>query len=160
MSPDQAKAIFDFEGLRKMLGFNQAEMAQRMSIGPRTYFSLETEPSAISARHIKLAELVGLEVAVERSDASLAPSRIGGLARRFADLLSREEHPMSNRETTLRVRSAISDLEQHLGKGKMSGVELTQHVLSIALALRNAVEELDVRVSLSEMRMTTLPLSS
>ena len=159
MSPDQAKAIFDFEGLRKKLGFNQAEMAQRMSLGPRTYFSLETEPSAISARHIKLAEMVGLEVAIERSDVSLAPSRIGELARQFADISSREEHPVSDRETTLRVRSAISDLEQHLTKGKMSGLELTQHLLSIALALRNAVEDLDVRVSLNEMRMTTMPLN-
>lgn len=159
MSPDQAKEIFDFEGLRKKLGFNQAEMAQRMSIGPRTYFSLETEPSAISARHIKLAEIVGLEVAIERSDVSLAPSRISELARRFADLSRREDQPMTNHEITLHVRSAIADFEQHVGKGKMTGVELAQHILSITLALRNAVEDLDVRVSINEMRMTTLPLN-
>src|ERR1700719_4209680 len=99
MSPNEAKKIFDFEGLRKRLGFNQAEMAQRMSIGPRTYFSLETEPTAISARHIRLAELVGLEAAVERGDPSLAPNRVGEISRRFADLITREEEPMSNRET-------------------------------------------------------------
>jgi DNA-binding XRE family transcriptional regulator len=159
MSPDQAKAIFDFEGLRKKLGFNQAEMAQRMSVGPRTYFSLETDPAAISARHIKLAEIVGLEIAVERGDVSLAPSRIGELARQFADLSNREDHPMSDRETTLRVRSAISDFERNLAEGKMSGKELAQHIRSMVLALRNAVEELDARTSITEMRITTLPLN-
>src|SRR5580692_9783109 len=158
MSPDQAKAIFDFEGLRKRLGFNQAEMAQRMSIGPRTYFSLETEPAAISARHIKLAELVGLEVAVERGDVSLAPKRVSELAHRFADLSNREENPMSDRETTLRVRTAIADFERQMDNGKMSGRELAQHILTIATSLRNTVEDLDARVSIGEMQLSTLPL--
>jgi DNA-binding XRE family transcriptional regulator len=158
MSPNEAKTIFDFEGLRKRLGFNQAEMAQRMSIGPRTYFSLETEPTAISARHIRLAELVGLEAAVERGDPSLAPNRVGEIARRFADLITREEEPMSNRETTLRVRAAISDFERNVEAGKMSGRELSQHILSIALALRNAVEDLDARTSIAEMQMATAPV--
>ena len=66
---------------------------------------------------------------------------------------------MTNHEITLHVRSAIADFEQHVGKGKMTGVELAQHILSITLALRNAVEDLDVRVSINEMRMTTLPLN-
>jgi DNA-binding XRE family transcriptional regulator len=158
MSPEQAKAIFDFEGLRKRLGFNQAEMAHRMSLGSRTYFSLETEPSAISARHIKLAELVGLETAVERGDPSLAPKRVGEVARRFSDLTRREEEPMSNRETTLRVRAVISDFERQVEIGKMSGKELAQHILSIALALRNAIEELDARTAINEIQMTTLPV--
>ncbi len=158
MSPDQAKAIFDFEELRKKLGLNQAEMAQRMSIGPRTYFSLETEPAAINVRHIRLAELVGLEVAVERGDVSLAPKRISEVARRFSDLSTREEHPMSDRETTLRVRSAISEFERNIEAGKMSGKELAQHILSIALALRNAVEDLDARTSIAEMHITSAPV--
>lgn len=72
MSPAKARTIFDFEGLRKRLGFNQPEMAGKMHMSPRTYFSLETDPAAISQRHILIAQMVSLKEALERNDRSLA----------------------------------------------------------------------------------------
>jgi DNA-binding XRE family transcriptional regulator len=60
MSPAKAKAIFDFEALRKRLGFNQSEMASKMHMSPRTYFSLETDPEAISPGHVMIAQMVSL----------------------------------------------------------------------------------------------------
>lgn len=83
MSPTKAKAIFDFEGLRKRLGLNQPEMANRMRISPRTYFSLESDPASISQRHVMLAQLVSLREAVAQDDASLAEKEIAELAHAF-----------------------------------------------------------------------------
>lgn len=87
MSPQlRARAIYDFAGLRKRLGLNQAEMANRMGLGSRAYFTLEQDPSAINARHIMLAQMVSLKEAVARSDASLADKDAAALAKDFADL--------------------------------------------------------------------------
>ena len=83
MSPAKAKAIFDFQGLRKRLGFNQPEMASKMHMSPRTYFSLETEPNAMNQRHIMLAQLVSLQEAVAQGDASLAEKGIADLCDKF-----------------------------------------------------------------------------
>lgn len=80
MSPAKAKAIFNFEGLRKRLGFNQSEMASRMHMSPRTYFSLETDPSAISQRHVMIAQMVSLQEALTRGDKSLADTEALALA--------------------------------------------------------------------------------
>ena len=85
MSPAKAKSIFDFEGLRKRLGFNQPEMAGKMHMSPRTYFSLESDPTAISQRHILIAQMVSLKEARERNDRSLADAD----ALKIADEVSR-----------------------------------------------------------------------
>jgi transcriptional regulator with XRE-family HTH domain len=90
MSATKAKEIFSFAELRKRLGFNQAEMANRMGLGARTYWSLEENPGSINVRHAKLAEMVALELAVERQDASLAPPRVADLARAFAAIGKRK----------------------------------------------------------------------
>ncbi|WP_050400336.1 hypothetical protein [Bradyrhizobium embrapense] len=76
----------DIEALRKALGFNQAEMADRMGLGSRAYFTIEKSPEAVNDRHIMLAEHVALTVAVERGDRSLVPSNVADLADRFAKI--------------------------------------------------------------------------
>ena len=55
-------------------------------MGFRTYFRLEQDPAGADARHVMLAEIVGLEAAVEQGDPSIAPERIANLARQFARL--------------------------------------------------------------------------
>lgn len=74
----------DIQALRKALGFNQAEMASRMGLGARAYFTLEQDPGAVNARHIMLAEHVALTEAVARGDRSLVPENVADLADRFA----------------------------------------------------------------------------
>lgn len=80
MSADKAKKIFDFEKLRKKLGFSQAQMAHRMGLGSRAYFTLEQDPEAINDRHIMLAQMVSLREAVNQKDYTLARPEIRRLA--------------------------------------------------------------------------------
>ena len=63
---------FDLLALRKSLKLSQAEMAKRMGLGSRAYFSIETEPETIKPRHVRLAESVSLDVALEKADPMLA----------------------------------------------------------------------------------------
>ena len=76
----------DIAALRKALGFNQAEMAHRMGLGSRAYFTLEQEPTTVNIRHIMLAENVALAMAIERGDRSFVPKNVAALADRFAKL--------------------------------------------------------------------------
>jgi DNA-binding XRE family transcriptional regulator len=78
--------VFDFISLRKKLGFNQAEMANRMGLGSRAYFKLEQEPDSINVRHIMLARMVSLQEAVMNRDKSLAEKVIGDLATAYSQL--------------------------------------------------------------------------
>ena len=82
-SSDPAK--YDFRALRKRSGLNQADWAERMGLSPRSYFAIEHDGAA-SDRHVMLAELAALELAIEREDPSLVPERIARLARAFAAL--------------------------------------------------------------------------
>jgi len=83
MAPSKANETFDFEGLRKRLGLTQPEMAQAMNMSARTYFSLENDPAAIGARHIMLAQMISLKLAVERNDKTLADPVAAELAETF-----------------------------------------------------------------------------
>ncbi|WP_316214269.1 MULTISPECIES: hypothetical protein [unclassified Bradyrhizobium] len=76
----------DLLTLRKALGFNQAEMAKRMGLGARAYFTLEQEPASVNIRHVRLAEYVALSEAVARGDRDLAPRSVAKLADAFAKL--------------------------------------------------------------------------
>lgn len=151
MNAVKPESIFDFEALRRRLGFNQAEMANRMGLGSRTYFTLEQEPDAINVRHIKLAEMVALETAVERQDASLLPTRVQNLVRKYASLAFPKEVAMSARKPVLNVREAVSVLEKKVETGRLSGRELVDHIHNALLALRDAVEDIDSRLSIEEM---------
>ena len=80
------KDTFDLIGMRKRLGFNQTDMAARMGLKPRAYFTLEQKPEAINARHVMLAQMVSLEVAVARKDRSLTDTHAAELAIMFCAL--------------------------------------------------------------------------
>lgn len=86
MAMDKISDGNDIAALRKALGFNQAEMAQKMGLGSRAYFTLEQEPTTVNIRHIMLAENVALAMAVERGDRSLAPRNVAALADKFSKL--------------------------------------------------------------------------
>jgi transcriptional regulator with XRE-family HTH domain len=65
-----------FLGLRKTLGLGQAEMAERMGLSLRPYQELEKETRPVRPRHIRLAESVALDVAIEKQNLSLAPDNV------------------------------------------------------------------------------------
>jgi len=85
MPPAKAKTAF-FISLRRKLGFNQAEMASRMGLGARAYFTLEQDPNSINVRHMMLAQMVSLQEAVMNKDRSLAEKAVGDLATAYAQL--------------------------------------------------------------------------
>lgn len=86
MPKTKSTSVFDFISLRKKLGFNQAEMANRMGLGSRAYFKLEQEPDSINIRHIMLARMVSLQQAVMNKDRSLAEKVISDLAIAYSQL--------------------------------------------------------------------------
>ena len=75
---------FSLLKVRTALGLPQAEMARRMGLSLRPYQELESEVRKTRGRHIRLAELVALEVAVENDDPELAPQDIRRLAIKLA----------------------------------------------------------------------------
>jgi transcriptional regulator with XRE-family HTH domain len=75
---------FSLLKLRTALGLPQAEMARRMGLSLRPYQELESKVRTTRSRHIRLAELVALEVAVENDDPNLAPQDIRRLAIKLA----------------------------------------------------------------------------
>ena len=67
---------FSLLQVRKALGLPQSEMARRMGLSLRPYQELESKVRAVRGRHIRLAELVALDIAVEKDDPELAPRDI------------------------------------------------------------------------------------
>ena len=67
---------FSLLELRRALGLPQSEMARRMGLSLRPYQELKSKVRRVRTRHIRLAELVALEVAVEKDDPELAPQDI------------------------------------------------------------------------------------
>jgi transcriptional regulator with XRE-family HTH domain len=62
--------------LRKVLGLGQSEMAKRMGLSLRPYQELESETRRVRPRHIRLAESVALDVALEKENLELAPANV------------------------------------------------------------------------------------
>src|SRR6476620_92520 len=67
---------FSLIKLRKGLGLVQADMARRMGMSLRPYQELESNFREMRRRHVRLAESVALDVAVEKKDPGLAPASI------------------------------------------------------------------------------------
>jgi transcriptional regulator with XRE-family HTH domain len=67
---------FSLVTLRKALGLGQAEMAKRMGLSLRPYQELESTTRSIRPRHVRLAESVALDIAIERQDLKLAPDNV------------------------------------------------------------------------------------
>lgn len=89
---------FSLKQLRKKLGLAQPEMAQRMGLSLRPYQQLELNPGKIRRRHVRLAESVALDVAIEMEDPALAPERVRKKAIELARLICRENSQLKWRQ--------------------------------------------------------------
>jgi transcriptional regulator with XRE-family HTH domain len=78
---------FSLIKLRKSLGLGQAEMARRMGLSLRPYQELESETRSVRPRHIRLAESVALDVAIERENLEIAPDNVRKKAIKLALML-------------------------------------------------------------------------
>jgi transcriptional regulator with XRE-family HTH domain len=67
---------FSLTQLRKSLGLGQLAMARRMGLSLRPYQQLESEARHLRPRHIRLAESVALDVAIEKNNFGLAPDNV------------------------------------------------------------------------------------
>jgi transcriptional regulator with XRE-family HTH domain len=67
---------FSLVDLRTALDLTQSEMAERMGLSLRPYQELESEYRKVRPRHIRLAESVALDVAIEQEDLELAPYNV------------------------------------------------------------------------------------
>jgi len=80
----------ELANLRKTLGLAQPEMARRMGLSLRPYQQLELHPEKVRKRHVRLAQSVALDVAIERDDPELAPKPVRKNAVDLARLIIRE----------------------------------------------------------------------
>jgi transcriptional regulator with XRE-family HTH domain len=67
---------FSLINLRKALGISQSEMAQRMGLSLRQYQELESKVRSVRPRHVRLAESVALDIAIEKQNLELAPAKV------------------------------------------------------------------------------------
>lgn len=67
---------FSFSDLRKALGLGQLEMATRMGLSLRPYQELEAADRRVRPRHIRLAESVALDLAIEKQNLELLPHNV------------------------------------------------------------------------------------
>jgi DNA-binding XRE family transcriptional regulator len=79
---------FDLVGLRKTLDLTQSDMAKRMGLGLRTYQELEMNADKVRGRHVRLAESVALDVAVEKQNPMIAPASIRKKALKLASIIT------------------------------------------------------------------------
>jgi transcriptional regulator with XRE-family HTH domain len=73
--------------LRKALGLTQLEMATQMGLSLRPYQKLELRERRVGRRHVRLAESVALDVAVEKENPELAPEPVRNKAIKLAKLI-------------------------------------------------------------------------
>jgi transcriptional regulator with XRE-family HTH domain len=67
---------FSLKRLRRALDLAQPDMARRMGLSLRPYQQLELNPGKVRRRHVRLAESVALDVALEQKDPELAPASV------------------------------------------------------------------------------------
>ena len=96
---------FSLLGLRKALGLAQSEMAQRMGLSLRPYQELESNIRKVRGRHVRLAESVALDVAIEKKCPELAPASV----RRKAIKLARAILTQNFREKARKLADIILD---------------------------------------------------
>jgi len=89
---------FSLKGLRKRLGLAQSDMACRMGLSLRPYQQLELNPGKVRRRHVRLAESVALDIALERRDPELAPASIREKTMDLARLILRDNFRQKARE--------------------------------------------------------------
>ena len=78
---------FSLPRLRKTLGLAQSEMARRMGLSIRPYQELEANIRKVRNRHVRLAESVALDVAIETRCPELAPANVRNKAIKLARVI-------------------------------------------------------------------------
>ncbi len=91
--------------LRKSLGLAQSEMARRMGLSLRPYQELEAHKRKVRRRHVRLAESVALDVAIEKNDPELAPASVRNKALELARAILMRNF----RKKSLELAEAILD---------------------------------------------------
>ncbi len=81
---------FSLKRMRRTLGLAQPDMARRMGLSLRPYQQLELNSDKVRRRHVRLAESVALDVALEQNDPELAPASVRRKAMKLARLIVRE----------------------------------------------------------------------
>ena len=89
--------------LRKALGIRQSEMAKRMGLSLRPYQELESKARSVRPRHVRLAESVALDIAIEKQDLELAPANVREKVVKLALMLVQQ----NLRERPLRIAESI-----------------------------------------------------
>jgi transcriptional regulator with XRE-family HTH domain len=85
-----ANKDFPLIKLRKSLGLRQSEMARRMGLSLRPYQELESKARSVRPRHVRLAESVALEIAIEKENLELAPDNVRKKMVKLALMLVRQ----------------------------------------------------------------------
>jgi transcriptional regulator with XRE-family HTH domain len=136
--------------LRLTLGLTQAEMAKEMGLAVRSYQQLEAGEKEIRRRHVALAERVSLGVAVARRDPYLAMPSIREEAMQIAALLPQSEfRPQTdaiNRQVIAAINDELASYQSMLSQ-KTSGREFANRIESVLISIRNAISNLDQRLS-------------
>jgi transcriptional regulator with XRE-family HTH domain len=94
---------FALTSLRKALGLSQSEMARRMGLSLRPYQELESEARRVRPRHVRLAESVALDIAIERQNLELAPDNVRKKMGKLALMLIQQ----NLKERPLRIAKSI-----------------------------------------------------
>ncbi len=94
----QTDLDFSLKRLRKGLGLAQPEMARRMGLSLRPYQQLELSADKVRRRHVRLAESVALDIAIERQDPELVPESIREKAIDLARLIIRKSFQQKARK--------------------------------------------------------------
>jgi transcriptional regulator with XRE-family HTH domain len=95
---------FSLIKLRKALGIGQSKMAERMGLSLRPYQELESKARSVRFRHVRLAESVALDIAIEKQNLELAPANVRKKAFKLALMLVQQnlkERPLTIAESIL-----------------------------------------------------------
>jgi transcriptional regulator with XRE-family HTH domain len=95
---------FSLIKLRKALGIGQSEMAKRMGLSLRPYQELESKARSVRSRHVRLAESVALDIAIEKQNLELAPANVRKKVVKLALMLVQQnlrERPLNIAESIL-----------------------------------------------------------
>jgi predicted nucleotide-binding protein/DNA-binding XRE family transcriptional regulator len=109
MKLNKKQLNFDIAKFRNSLSLTQSEMAKRMGLGSRSYQDLEADPNKIQSRHIRLAESVALDLAVERRDPMLIPASIRAKVLTLATGLGKTVSPIQELFSIAERLAALKD---------------------------------------------------
>jgi transcriptional regulator with XRE-family HTH domain len=143
----------ELKQFRIRLGLTQLELAREMGLAVRSYQELESGEKELRRRHTQLLERVSLSYAVARKDPYLALPPIREEAMEIAGLFSRSQFNSKietvNQKAIENVGEELAAYQKMLGE-KTSGREFANRIEATLIAIRNAVGNLDQRLSYVE----------